>query len=615
MVTEIQPELAGVESLVELLRRRAQRQPRQLALNYLSDNEGEQPSLTYEQLERAAVAVAGALRQLCAPGERALLLFHTGPEFIASFFGCLYAGVIAVPVCPPRPKDSLQQLRAIAAESGATLALTTSDLHSKLESRIDELPDLDALSWQRFDQLDAAGAPNDYAPTPETLALLQFTSGSTSSPKGVMVTHKNLLVNLRMIQQGFDFKPGFVKVSWLPHYHDMGLIGGMLSPIFMGGTVHLMSPASFLQRPVRWLRAVTQYQAGCIGSPNFGYDYCATRIPPEQCEGLDLSTLRQAYCGSEPIRSNTLTAFVEKFAPHGFRREAFYPCYGLAEATLFVTGVEVTEPPRVRYFDGEALEDYRAVPCPPEARGARALVSCGHAPPRSKVVIVERDSRTPLPDGQLGEVWVSGPHIAAGYWGRDDATRETFGAFLSDGEGPFMRTGDVGFMDGRELYVTGRYKDLIIIDGRNLYPQDVELTVRQAQPTAQRGHSAAISVDIDGRERLVILMELERKMIAALGLNGTKRVTLEELAQGHDAGPWAEAGQVEGLTTISRAVREAVSEEHGVAVYDLIILPTGGIPVTTSGKTKRYVCRRAYITGKLGRPEGPTRARFLNVIL
>jgi amino acid adenylation domain-containing protein len=571
--------MSAPATLVEMLRDRAARHPERTACVFLLDGDAEGERLTYGELDREARRVAARLRAEGLAGERALLLFPPGLAFVAAYFGCLYAGTVAVPVYPPRSNRNLDRLHAIVADADARAVMATDDVIAALTRNADAAPQLARLRWisAGISADDAGnaesddGAPwTDAGVAPGDVAFLQYTSGSTSTPKGVRVTHANLLVNEAMMRDAFGHREGLVVAGWLPVYHDMGLIGNVLHPLYMGGTCVLMSPAAFLQRPARWLEAVSRYGAETSGGPNFAYDLCVERVSPEEKAALDLSRWRVAFCGAEPIRAATLERFAEAFAECGFRRDAFYPCYGLAEATLFVSANRAADPPVVRAFRADALERDRGVPASPDEANALPLVGCGFAWNEGRVEVVHPEAHTPVAPGQVGEVWVMGPHVAGGYWNRPEATAETFAAYTADGDGPFMRTGDLGFVDGGDLFITGRAKDLIILRGRNLYPQDIELTAMTSHPALQPGGAAAFSVDADGEERLVIVHEVRRTALRGL-----------------DA---AEVG---------RRIREQVAAAHEAAVHDVVLIGPATLFKTSSGKVQRQACRRAYLAGSL----------------
>ena len=561
-------------TLIELLRWRARHQPDQRAYTFLVDDEIEEVHLTYGELDRQARAIATRLQDMGATGERALLLYHPSLEFIAAFFGCLYAGVVAVPTYPPRHRRNRPDTRfqAIAADSQASIALTTTDILSDVMRQ--QTPSLAIRHWLATNSLacDLASKWQKPAISRDSVAFLQYTSGSTGTPKGVMVTHGNLLHNEQMIQKAFGHTSQSIVVGWLPLFHDMGLIGNVLQPLYLGIPCILMSPMAVMQKPVRWLEAISRYKATTSGGPNFAYDLCVRKITPEQQATLDLSSWEVAFNGAEPVRAETLEQFAAKFESCGFRREAFYPCYGMAETTLLVSGGLATAPPIFDQVDGAALLENRVVRR--EQADARTIVGCGHSWLEQKIMIVDPESRTECADGQVGEIWVSGRNVALGYWNRPQETEETFHAYLADASGgPFLRSGDLGYLRENEagtlpaeLFVTGRLKDLIIIDGRNHYPQDIELTVEKSHSALRPGGSAAFSVNVNDKERLVVVAELRR---------------------------------FRDVQKISKAIRRAVVQEHDLRIHDLLLARPGAVPKTSSGKRARRACRAKYMAGTL----------------
>ena len=561
----------GPSNLVDLIRHRVRHQPEDAAFVFLVDGEDEQVVLTYRQLDKQARAIGAWLESLGLQGERALLLYPAGLEFIEAFFGCLYAGVVAVPVYPPRRNRSLARIQAVADDAKAKVALTTDVVLSRVQPLIGETPNLKELTWlatchtpegmdERWQSPDVHG---------DTMSFLQYTSGSTGAPKGVMVSHANMLHNSALISYAFEHTRSGAGVFWLPSYHDMGLIGGILQPLYMGRPNIIMSPMAFLQKPFRWLSAISRFRATTSGGPNFAYDLCVRKVTPEQREQLDLSSWRVAFNGAEPVRAETLDRFSETFAPHGFRAEAFYPCYGMAEATLIVSGGQAAEVPVVRWFDSESLSHGRAVETKPGSEGAHKLVSSGGALPDQRILIVDPDELIPRDDGQVGEIWVNSPSVAQGYWGKPELTEAVFRARLKDsGTGPFLRTGDLGFFREGELFVTGRIKDLIILHGVNYYPQDIEMTVQRAHHRLRGDCGAVFSVEAGGREHLVVVQEIER----------------------HKKGD---------LDTVFDAIRRAISSEHELGVDAILLIKAGSIPKTSSGKVQRHACRNGYLNGSL----------------
>jgi amino acid adenylation domain-containing protein len=561
-----------VVSLVDLLRRRALDEPDRLAYTFLVDGEADEVHVTYGELDRRSRAVGARLQSLGAAGERVLLLHPPGLDYISAFFGCLYASAVAVPVYPPRLNQTLRRLQAITVDARAGFALTTAQILSRIEPLLPQTPALAALRW--LDVGDTAegveGAWREPSVTGGSLAFLQYTSGSTGLPKGVMLSHDNLLHNSELLRQAFEYGPDSRCVSWLPLYHDMGLIGGMLQPLRGGYPCVLLSPISFLQRPFRWLQAISRYRATISGGPNFAYDLCVRKVRPEQIEALDLSSWVSAFNGAEPVRHDTLERFAAAFRPSGFRSESFYPCYGLAEATLIVSGGKKSAPPITETFRVEELGANRAaVVSRVDEEGGRTLVGSGSPLGDQQVIIADPETLTKRAPGRVGEIWVSGRSVAQGYWGNEEETGRTFRAYLVDtSEGPFLRTGDLGFLHGGELFVTGRLKDLIIIRGRNHYPQDIEATVESCYEALRSAPGAAFSVGEGGEERLVVVQEVAHRRQADLG-------------------------------EVIESIRHAISEEHELQAHAVVLIKPGTIPKTSSGKIQRHVARADYLAGSL----------------
>jgi len=597
-------------TIVELLKFRALQQQKQTGFSWLEEGETVELCWTYQDLEQRAKTIASSLQSLNAKGSRALLLYPPGLEFIAAFFGCLYAGVIAVPAYPPRPNQSILRLQSIAKDSQASFVLSTSSLKSNIKEQLTKCLELPIEAFVATDELDISLASEwqELVLNNEYLAFLQYTSGSTGKPKGVIVNHGNLLHNLEQISQSFELNASTSGVFWLPFYHDMGLIGGILLPLYRGFHSVLMSPISFLQSPLRWLQAISRYKVALSGGPNFAYDFCANKITPEQRVALDLSSWNIAFTGAEPIRAETLEKFATAFADCGFRRESFYPCYGMAEGTLFITGGIKANAPVIKTVDAEALTKNHIVSITTRQENFRQLIGCGHAWLNQKLVIVNPENLISCPDGQVGEIWVSGKSIAQGYWNAPEQTEKTFQAFLADtGEGPFLRTGDLGFVQDGELFVTGRLKDLIIIRGRNYYPQDIELTVEQSSPSVLRLNcSATFSIEIDGEERLVLVAEVERRYWQR---RSSKRETNEGIGQEKQQsdrrreeailGGTSEVSLPSDTEATIKSIRQKVAEEHQLQAYAIVLIKPGSIPKTSSGKIQRSACREAFLGGTL----------------
>lgn len=594
MVAEkVNPSLScHTPTLYHMLRVQAERQPDQVAVTFLVDPDGKDEQgevhLTYGELDRQARAIAALLQRTlpetqsfrgnsrqAAFDQRALLLFPPGLDFISAFFGCMYAGVVAVPTNSPRLNRSDPRIQAIAANAQASLVLTTNKILQSLKKRFDHLPDLAPLRWLGIDKIgtDLAGEWRDPAMNSNDLAFLQYTSGSTGNPKGVMISHANVLHNLEIIQNGLElnvYDNKAIYAFWLPSFHDMGLIGGILEPIYLGAPVLLMAPADFVKRPVRWLEMISRHRATISGGPNFAYKMCVDKITLEQRAGLDLSSWKVAFCGAEPIREETLQAFADTFAPYGFRRQAYYPCYGLAESTLMVTGGDGPAAPLVTTFNIAALARLQARVTEAGDDDGVALVSCGSPRPGQRVAIADPDTLATCADGVIGEIWVAGPSVSQGYWQRPNLSNKVFRAHLSDsGDGPFLRTGDLGFLSDGQLYITGRLKDLIIIRGLNHSPPDIEFTVSKSHDALAGGMSAAFSVVVDSEEKLVVVHEMARR----------HRNT--------------------AIETILPAVRGALTREHQLQLFALVLIRPLSMPRTSSGKIKRHVCKEMFLEGTL----------------
>ncbi|HXW82475.1 MAG TPA: AMP-binding protein, partial [Acidimicrobiales bacterium] len=567
--------LPRCSSLVDLLQWRAEHQPDRTAYRFLLDGELEADSLTYGQLALRARAIASVLQRLGAKNERALLLFPPGLDYIAAWLGCLYANVVAVPAYPPRAGRSKARIAAIVDDSEPSFVLATEATREREPRVSGEIPGLSGAKWLvPANDVTPEDADHwvDPGATGGTVAFLQYTSGSTSNPKGVVVTHANLVENLRSAREAFGYGTTSSGVSWLPPYHDMGLIGGILHPLYAGFPVVLMPPVAFLQRPARWLEAISRTRATVSAGPGSAYQLCARRVSDEDKAKIDLSSWEVAFNGSEPVRADVLDEFCEAFKSCGFRREAFYPCYGLAEATLLVTGKQRGGDARRWWVSDLALQEGRVVTADPLDAHARLLVSSGQPAPGVRVVIADPQAQTACGPLEIGEIWVNSPSVTGGYWRRSATSGETFRAHLAnvDENTRYLRTGDLGVLNDGDLYVTGRLSDLIIIRGKNHYPQDIERTVEQCHSALQPDRGAAFSIDVDGEERLVVVHE-------APGQKGSS----------------AE------LAAVLDAIRRDVAEEHELRPYAVVLIRTRSMPRTSSGKVQRRACRAAFLNEDL----------------
>ena len=536
--------LSPMKTLTDLLFYRHKSTPNRVAYTFLGTGQ-EEAHLTYRELFLRSYAVASQLRQQAVVADRAVILHPPGLDYIVSFFGCVLAGIIAVPCYPPRFGRGEDRLLSVIHSAMPKVLMAPSIYADELQS----LSHDSGVQVLLTDTVNTINEPNySSSVTADSVAFLQFTSGSTGQPKGVQVTHANIMTNSQVIRDSFQNNEESVGVIWLPPYHDMGLIGGIFQPLFTGFKVVLMSPFSFIQRPLRWLEAISKYRGTCSGGPNFAFHLCNERIGEDKLDKLDLSSWKVAFCGAEPINPTVLERFAAKFSRCGFDASAFMPCYGLAEATLMVTvsaGLSFNHEKRV---------------------------SCGRVVENHTIQIVDPITRQRVADGIEGEVWVQGPSVAIGYWNDQDGTNATFGAQLNDDEdiGRYLRTGDLGYIQNDTLVVTGRMKDLIIIRGSNYYPQDIEEAVCQSHVSLSDDSAAAFACMADFTDRLVVVAEVTR--------SARRSINLED---------------------VEKAIVESITRQFAIPVHDVIIVGPGGVPKTTSGKVSRARCKEMYLSGKL----------------
>lgn len=555
-------------TLVDLLRCRAQQDANPAIYTFLIDGETCEEHLSVIALDQRARAIAAHLQDVCAIGQRALLLYPPGLDYITALFGCLYAGVVAVPVYFPRSRPAISRLRAVAEDAGIALVLTRADVVERVTEFAAHIPALNQSRCIATNAIDGQAAAGWKAPTltGDSIAFLQYTSGSTMQPRGVILAHHNLLHNLELIRQAFAITQESHGVIWLPPYHDMGLIGGILEPLYSGSSVTMLSPFDFLQRPLRWLQAISRKRATISGGPNFAYELCVEKISPEQCADLDLRSWVVAFNGAEPVHPRTLERFVANFSGCGFQPASFYPCYGLAEATLIVTGADAASEPTIRRFDTTGLAEHRVVAVEPSVADGRDLVSCGALLGNQEIAIVAPETGRELPPDQVGEIWVRGPSVAQGYWRQPALTAGSFHGFLPGrAAGPWLRTGDLGFLQNGELFVTGRLKDMMIIYGQNFYPQDLEWTARESHPAVRSGAGAAFVAEREGQTDLIIVQELDR----------------HSLCGDHEA--------------VAQAIRRAIATVHALQVRAVVLVKPGRLPKTSSGKVQRHLCRERFL--------------------
>lgn len=565
------------ETLVDLLQWRAQEMPHKVAFTFLKDGVDETDQITFSQLDERARQIAARLQSESVENPTALLLYPQGIEHMCALWGCMYAGVRAVPLFVPQNDRVYKRIKSIAEDSGAQFVLCDRDSFDRMEARFDRMPEIAKLDWMISDELSLELAQNwSFVPQErDTVAYYQYTSGSTGMPKGVMVSHGNVIYNVSDIDASWDHSEETVLVSWLPIFHDMGLIYGFMQGVYNGFHTVLFSPNAFAQRPHTWLKAVTDYKATHTGGPNSSLIMCVEKILPEQRKNLDLSSLRVFFNGSEPVRESTLQSFSEAFSECGFKPEMHTPCYGLAEATLKVTATKLGEYPNHLKVDSKELAKNKvqvvADNVADEDVETHVFVSSGITVQQTEVKIVDPVSNAICSDGSVGEIWVKGPTNAMGYYGKEEDTREIFQAHTSDtNEGPFMRTGDLGFFYKDELYIAGRLKDLIIVRGRNCYPQDIEEIVENCHPALSPSAGAAFSIDVEGEERLIVVQSVRRSHLKQLD-----------------------------TTKIFDSIRRSVSAQYGVKVHDIQLLMPASVPRTTSGKIQRRACKQAYSNNAL----------------
>jgi natural product biosynthesis luciferase-like monooxygenase protein len=558
-------------NLMELLRSRASSSPDHVLYSFLREDLSIGRELSLGQLDLRVRAIAGALQTSTRPGDRILLLFPFGPEFLEGFFGSIYAGRIPVPAYTPRPGRPSHTLQAICNDARPALVLTNREQLLRIAQALEQDPNSPAAGLRcccaEDIPDDATAGWREPDISSGTTAFLQYTSGSTASPKGVIVSHENIIQNERMIQDAFGEDESSIVVSWLPLYHDMGLIGAVLQPLWAGNRCFLMSPQAFVQNPFQWLDAISRFKATTSGGPDFAYRLCMGRTTDEQLARLDLSSWRVAFNGSEPVQAATMRQFAEKFGPCGFRKTAFVPCYGLAESTLLVTARRSSSEVTARSFHGRELERNRVVPCAESELGVRTLVGCGVGDSSQDVVIVDPESGALCSAGGIGEIWVSGPHVAQGYWNKQEATAEIFRNKVPGKERSYLRTGDLGFVLEGELFIAGRTRDLIVLRGRNFYPQDFEVLAAQSNEAFQPGLSAAFAVETQAEPELVVLQETQNRAM--------------------------------DFEAACRAIREAVVGEFDISPGRIVFVRAGSLPRTSSGKIRRQECKAKFLSGEL----------------
>jgi len=558
---------------IDVIKNRVRANPDHVVFRFLNDGINESESLTYRQLETRSKALGTAMQEYARKGERVLLLFPPGLSYVASLFACFYSGMVAVPAYPPRRNRSLDRIHTIVEDSGATVSLISRQVFNDIERNFAEDEVLNKIHWIVYEDV-ADEKESDWKPQeilPDDIALLQYTSGSTGHPKGVMISQLNLLYNSEYIRQTFEFDKNSVGVNWLPIFHDMGLIGGVLQAAYLGVLNVGMPPMAFLKNPLNWLKAIEKYKGTTGGGPNFSFDYCIQKTTEEERMSLDLSSVKTFYCGAEPVRKQSMESFPEAFEKSGVAPVQMYPVYGMAETTLIVSGGYQDETPKYLILDAIALQENKVLLADAKNVKTVEFVGCGHSWMETKIEIIDPATFERKAKNEVGEIWVSGPTVAKGYWNKAEENQRTFGAKItSTGEGLFLRTGDLGLFFEDELYITGRLKDLIIIRGVNYYPNDIEITVQNADDSLKQNSGAAIPVTINGEEKLVVVHELERAALRNIDHN-----------------------------KIISSIRAAISEEHELDVYGIVLIRTGSIPMTSSGKIQRRLTKYGYLNKEL----------------
>jgi acyl-CoA synthetase (AMP-forming)/AMP-acid ligase II/acyl carrier protein len=582
-----------IMNLITLLQKNSDKYPDHAAYTFLKKGH-EKSYLTLSQLEFLAKSVAGELQKTCISGDRAILLYPTGPDFICAFFGCIFAGVIAVPAYPPDPgrfKRSIVVLLSIIHNSQPQKILTTKAYLDMAHLLFSEYPQLNKVDWIATDTIHQNSCFDWKYPDiqKDAIAYLQYTSGSTSSPRGVVITHEATLANLKLGEYLNGFTNESCIAGWVPLYHDLGLIAYVIGTIFHTCKCYLMQPNEFIQQPFQWLNAISTYKATHNAAPPFAYDLCVRKITSDQKKLLDLSSWMVAGIGAEPISYDTLNRFSETFEEVGFKKTSFYPTYGMAEAVLYISGGQPSTSPPILFVETDAFHQGKVITCHPDNhRHGQYITACGQTEADYLTIIVDPETGVQLDDNHIGEIWHSGIGVGMGYFQSDGAINDNaFHHFTTDtNKGPFFRTGDLGFIHDSVLYITGRLKDMIIVRGVKYYPQDIEITVQSSHEELRKGCGAAFSTLVDHQEKLVVVQEIKDFKV-----NDTI------------------------LQNIQNAVEIAVARFHDLPIYDLVLIKKGNIPKTSSGKIQRNECKNLYHNQKFSKLNQNVYRKEINVSL
>ena len=569
-------------NIISILKKHIESTPNKVVYKYIENDLDSPKTVTFKELDYEIKKVASLLQKNYQKGDRALLLYNSGLDFIYAFFGCLYAGIIAVPAYPPRKNQKADRLKVIIEDCGAKVVLTTNKIYTITSDIFKNDAILSLISLIKTEEIIMTQIKpfSEVVIEADDLAFLQYTSGSTGNPKGVMVSHGNIMSNTTVLQNA-GYNKNTVLVGWLPNYHDMGLIGGILAPIYVGCLSILMSPTYFLQKPIRWLETISKYNADVSGAPNFAYELCIHNIKNDELKNLNLSSWKSAINGAESIYKETLDKFTQKFKSYGFKPETHYPCYGMAETTLILTGINIDETPKAFYLDNEEFQKNNIVIKKENDSNIQKIISCGKTRLGHEVIIVNKNNER-LPECNIGEIWARGESIAKGYWNNKEETNKNFNLSTYDNnEDSYFKTGDLGFLYDNELYICGRKKDLIIIRGKNYYPQDLELSTYTAHEALVSMGAAAFSIEYDGLEKLIIIQEIKRTYL--------RKYNSEE---------------------IFKAIRESITLEHELQVHDIVLLKPGQLLKTSSGKIQRYKNKKSYLENSF-----PSLCQYLDVEL